>query len=341
MLDMNRCLTFFLIFFAACTPPQKENKIIRSFYYWKSKFSLDPESKNALNKLEVSTVYVKYFDVVWDPVNKQPLPAAIVRADSGTEGFDIIPTVFITNETMLQMDSMDIEKLSTGILKLIKSVNEVNRWETAGQVQMDCDWNATSKDKYFHLLDLLQQQDTANIYSATIRLHQLKYAAKTGVPPVDRGLLMCYNMGNLKDIKTKNSIIDVDEMRKYTTGFYEYDLPLDYAFPLFSWTVLFRDNVYVGLLQNLTKDDLESNCIKKSKNFYEVKEQTSIKGYALQKGDVLRFEDSDVQTILDAQTLLYPKLQQDSFSVVLYHIDLSIFNKYAHHELETIYTGMR
>lgn len=338
---MFRCFIFCLFFIGACSQPQKDNKINRSFYYWKSRFDLDSVSRSVLSNLKVSTLYVKYFDVVWDHAFKQPLPVAIVKSVDKTDSFGIIPTVFITNETLLQIDSVGLKKLSSDILKLIKSINEINGWKPLEQVQIDCDWSASTKDKYFQLLEMMQQQDTSNIYSATIRLHQLKYASSTGVPPVDRGLLMCYNMGNLKHMNTRNSILDLDEMRKYTSGYYDYALPLDYAFPLFSWTVLFRNNSYTGLLQNLVKSDLEAIGVRKDENRFEVIKDTIIKGYALHKGDVLRLEDSDVTTILKAQRLLYSKIQQDSFSVVLYHIDPSIFSKYNHHELEKIYTGMR
>ena len=47
--------------------------------------------------------------------------------------------------------------------------------------------------------------------SSTIRLHQL---AQTP-PEADYGVLMCYNTGDLKDFNTKNSILDVKDVKPY------------------------------------------------------------------------------------------------------------------------------
>lgn len=340
----NKLLFFYLLLgfvLFSCKENTKDHNVNRAFYYWKSKFSIDSSSTHSLEKLNVQTLYIKYFDVVWDAYDQLPKPVATVRFQTPPPSCEIIPTIFITNETMLNMQSSEMDALAEKMLQLIKSVTKNNGFDKIRQIQIDCDWNAASKEKYFKLLSTLQESDSDHIYSATIRLHQLKYADKTGVPPVSRGLLMCYNMGNIKSPRTANSILDPEEMQKYTSGYLDYALPLDYAFPLFSWTVLFRNHQYAGLLQNLTENEI-SNIAKKVKpNVYEVIENTNVNGYSFLKNDVLRFEDSKVEDILAASKLLYPKLQEDSFSVVLYHLDPLMFKTYSDHELETIFNSLR
>ena len=66
--------------------------------------------------------------------------------------------------------------------------------------------------------------------SATIRLHQLKFIGESGIPPVDKGLLMCYNMGDLHRLRISNSILETAELKKYIKQLSVYPLKLDVAF---------------------------------------------------------------------------------------------------------------
>ena len=63
------------------------------------------------------------------------------------------------------------------------------------EMQVDCDWTQGSRAAYFALLRALRDRLHAQgrRLSATIRLHQVKCSADTGVP-VDRGMLMAYNL---------------------------------------------------------------------------------------------------------------------------------------------------
>ena len=72
--------------------------------------------------------------------------------------------------------------------------------------------------------------------SATIRLHQVKYREETGVPPVDYGVLMYYNMGHISAMGA-NSIYDRSTALRYLGKLREYPLPLDIALPMFAWGV--------------------------------------------------------------------------------------------------------
>ena len=109
----------------------------------------------------------------------------------------------------------EIEKLADNILK---KIHELNR-KTPVEVQFDCDWTQITKNNFFYFLSYFKKQlanrismttpdplrdlQTEPVVSATIRLHQLKFPEKTGVPPVDKGMLMFYNTGNLRAWETQ------------------------------------------------------------------------------------------------------------------------------------------
>lgn len=122
----------------------------------------------------------------------------------------IVPVVFITNQTLENIDTTATKLLAFKISKRIQGIITTNQLPTPEEIQIDCDWTGGTREKYFLLLTELQKfplfQNT--IWSATIRLHQVKFMENTGIPPVDRGMLMFYNMGNIEDINTPDSIYD-------------------------------------------------------------------------------------------------------------------------------------
>ena len=261
----------------SCNEKRKDRQIERSFYYWKSVLNLTEFERRRLDSLDVKTIYLKFFDVDWDEEGKKPVPVAKLQAPRGKlqGGISIIATVFITNACIQKIDSSQIEKLAENIYSLIVEIKESIGLDSIPEIQIDCDWTETSKEKYFRLLNNIKLQITNSSseasakegtkLSCTIRLHQVKYISKSGIPPVDRGLLMCYNMGNLKDPATKNSILETDELKKYTGNLSNYPLPLDIALPLFDWKVLYRNNFYTGLIQNLPETAIRKFFFKKNR----------------------------------------------------------------------------
>jgi hypothetical protein len=213
--------------------------------------------------------------------------------------------------------------------------------KSVAELQFDCDWTASTSAKYFLLLSNIKKIQPGILLSATIRLHQIKYSGKTGIPPVDRGLLMCYNMGNLKNPATKNSIIETAELQKYTGTLASYALPLDIGLPLFSWQVLFRNNSYKGLIENLPDSILQSDLFEKNGNRYRLLRDSVIYGYALQKDDVLRDEQSEYKEILHTAAVVSSSIKNTPCRVSLYHLDSVILKKYSLHELETVYNSLR
>lgn len=327
---------------STCTTKSKPRQIEPSFYYWKSILTLTNLEKQKLDSLKVKTIYLKFFDVDWDEAARKPKPVAKIQAsrDELQGGFTIIPTVFITNECIQKIDSSQVKQLAENIYSLILEIKQSTGIDSIPEIQIDCDWTEATKDKYFRLLKNVRHQTQGSRLSCTIRLHQIKFLSKTGVPPVDRGLLMCYNMGNLKNPATKNSILETDELKKYTGNLSRYPLPLDVAFPLFNWKVLYHNNMYSGLIQGLPDEAFSNSFCSKSGNRYQVLKDTLLQGYDLKKGDMLRDEQSDIKEVLAAAGEISRHLKNTPLRVSLYHLDSVILSKYSTHELESIYNSL-
>ena len=232
---MRSC--FFLIFgilillFLGCE--KKERQTIPAFYHWQTNFDLSPSENTFLDSMNVQKLYVKFFDVDWDFNQADAFPQAIVQFDDVEKDFHIIPTIFITNRTLIQLPSNSIPDLAQKIVYKIKTlaISEIQ------EIQLDCDWSPSTEKKYFQLLTAIRQNIDVTL-SATIRLHQVKFAEATGVPPVDKGMLMFYNMDEVGQLETQNSILDLEIAQQYLHNFNKYPIPLDVALPLFSWTCL-------------------------------------------------------------------------------------------------------
>jgi hypothetical protein len=335
-----------IVAFGCRQPTARE--IQPAFYYWKSVFSLDSTEKSAVKQLGIRKLYVKFFDVVWEKESNTAIPAAKVNmADTGFRSFDIIPVVFISNEVLYYIkDSAAIDKLSANTSDLLEQQMKQTAI-TPGEIQVDCDWTATTKNAYFQLLrsvkrQLQQQGYRQFVLSATIRLYQCRYLHKTGVPPVDKGLLMCYNMGNLKNPAVTNSILDTGELEQYISSLDIYPLQLDVALPLFDWKVLFRQGEYAGLLKELPTDSLLKHPLVSVKNNrYTFSRDAVVNGYAFNEGDVLRDEQSFYPDIIKAAKLVSARLKNQRPAVVLYHLDSVTLSKYPLHELEDMFGRFR
>lgn len=310
-----------------CKQAALPRTVAPAFYHWKTELRLTAATRSYLDSMGARKLYVKFFDVDWDAVTAQPVPLATLEMDTTwLNGLEIVPVVFITNRTLLNLPMLEIDSLARRILTKINALAE----HPIVEVQFDCDWTAQTQLKFFALLTSFKHQLAYNppIISATIRLHQLKYPEKTGVPPVDRGMLMCYNMGDLEAWETENSILDAQVSQTYfpSQSKIEYDLPLDIALPIFRWGVLFRDGQMIKLLNNLEDVDLrDTNRFRKiAENRFEVLKNTYLQAHYLYVGDQLRLEAVEQKTLTEVAALLSSKLHfEPTLTVAFYHLDAS------------------
>jgi hypothetical protein len=336
-----------LLFLFSCNAASRHDvrNVERSFYYWKSIFKLSAAEKQALDALQIKTLYLKFFDVGWDENGKAAIPIAQLHiADSvclQKSKLNIVPTIFITNECIYKIDTSQTKVLAEKILLLTKKMIANNSLQHIKEIQIDCDWTATTKEKYFAILNKLQGLEKKINFSVTIRLHQIKFLSKTGVPPVKRGMLMCYNMGNLTNVETQNSILETNELQKYITDLQHYPLSLDVTFPLFEWKVLFRKGNFKSLVNNLNEQLLTKDIFSKNDNTYKVLKDTILNGYEFKKDDLLRNEQLEYSQILKATKMISEKLTNKNLRVSLYHLDTLTLKKYTTNEMENIYHTMR
>ncbi|MFK7030654.1 hypothetical protein [Flavobacterium oreochromis] len=308
---------FFIGIVLSC---EKKEQTAVSFYYWKTRFHLSEPEKQVLTNNEVQQLYLRYFDVAL--VNGVPMPIAPIHFSQKKVTQKIIPVVFIKNEVFLDKH-LQVADLAYKILKLVHQINKVNALKVA-EIQIDCDWSLASKEAYMQFLALLKKQAKEKI-SVTIRLHQIKYFKETKVPPVDSGVLMFYNMGQLS-AKGTNSIYDAEIAKKYLYHLKDYPLRLSVALPIFSWWVHTRGNRIINLISKMGIADFENNPnFEVHENTIRVKRNSLYKGFYFQENDGLRLEAISKADLEEMKDLLQDRLPQQSKSIIFYDLDQTNF----------------
>jgi len=224
----------------------------RSIYVWKTTFDLQKSDINFLKSNKITKLYIRFFDISVSE-HGRPYPKAPIRSTSKLSAdFEVVPVVFIENESLKKIPIDSIESLSKSILTKIEFLAKTELEITQlSEIQLDCDWSKSTKAQFFKLVESIKKQSAKKI-SVTVRLYQLKYPEQTGVPPADCGVLMYYNMGQLKNPDERNSILNNEIGEKYLTNAKQYPIELSLALPVFSWSVLFRAGKFQGILNNLS-----------------------------------------------------------------------------------------
>ncbi len=329
-----------LLGFVSCTGHKEGNvpDSARSVYYWKTVFKLDNAEMNFLKNRAVKKIYLRYFDVDY---NEQgvPVPVGTLQFDSKIpQGIRVIPVVYIENHCLEKAGG-----LAEKIVKRVQAMSKANDIE-ADELQLDCDWTLRSRSVYFDLLShvrkLLNEERNCRI-SATIRLHQLGQPA----PPVDYGVLMCYNTGNLRDFQTENSILDIKDVRPFVRRYLEkYPLPLCAAYPVFSWKLLFENGQFRAILRDVDLSD-SSRYRKISANRYIVLRSHSVPipdpnsfGLMVRAGDEIKVDEVSARTIREVQSVLEGKRPLIDRQVILFSLNSINNNKFTPYEMDQIYS---
>lgn len=341
------CL-FFMLFACSTT---KDYKVVKpAFYYWKTSLSFYHDEEKTLDSLSIKKMYVRFFDVSYNEV-QGAIPIAPLENDLDyfNQGIyneklakniplyaiEVIPTVFIVNGVFEKLNEQQTKELAHKIYAKIQAKMKDIKPENVfvKELQMDCDWTATTKERYFLFLKTLKQIafDKSKLkISATIRLHQYKNFAKTGVPPTDKGMLMFYNLTDLRKPSAKNSILDISEMKKYLID-ETYPLPLDAALPLFSWSVLFRGEECLQVFDELAylREGKLAFMKEIAANRYEAQTDTVYQNFYFREGDIVKVEEVSNAMLLEAVDLLKTqKYSQDTLTISLFHFDRDIVSHY-------------
>ncbi|HLV46170.1 MAG TPA: hypothetical protein VKY32_03925 [Flavobacterium sp.] len=299
-----------------------------SFYFWRTSFKLTSVEQQYLNELNVQKLYVRYFDVALK--DTQAIPVSAVVFDHKPQNLEIVPVVYIKNEVFLQNAA---DSLSTKVYRYIQQINQ-SAGITVNEIQFDCDWSLKSKQNYFHFLDEFKKLHP-NL-SATIRLHQIKYPEKTGIPNVQNGVLMYYNMGVISSGEN-NSIYDRAVARRYIKSLQNYSLPLDVALPIFSWGVHIRQNQVTNLIGGLRATDLNSKQFKQiDENRYKVLEDLVYKGRFLAKNDEIKIEETSAKQLKEMIADLKKNMKNKPKEIILYDLNEQNLQQYEKEAFQTI-----
>jgi len=330
-------ISFLSVYLMTYSCSKEKSRVVRTgFYHWRTEFALTDFEKSTLKETQTEKIYVKFFDVDWN--GKEAIPQAILQTKDAIEiKSEIVPTIFITNRTFQNLDAAGIDDLIDKISQKVENLFSAFPSSKLQEIQFDCDWSESTRVAYFSFLNKLKTKYSEQKIqlSATIRLHQIKFFERTGVPPVKRGMLMFYNTGELRDWATKNSILDLTTAEKYLVNFKEYPLDLDLALPLFRWGVLFRENKMVRLLNNLTEEDLRDTSFfqKTASQRYFVKKNNYLAGHYIYQGDKIRLEKISQEKLASTIQILKSIWPTDDFYLTFYHID-SVFVQ--HYESENL-----
>lgn len=315
--------------------PDKTNAV----YYWRTTLETDSTELRFLQANNVSRAYVRFFDIVVDesPIAMDVVvPNATLQVKDTLPVNDIVPTIYITPEAIAKMQSTE-DVWAEKIVKRIYNMCTYNEIEAPKELQLDCDWTKRTQQAFFALCaavkkEIKKRNPQAQL-SATIRLHQLK----TPVPPVDYGVLMLYNTGSFENPEEPNSIISVENIKPYLKYLADYPLHLDYAYPIFSWNLVYSpDNYFKGLINS--DSNLSGNILTHvAGNKYKVAKDTIINDIYLYQGDKIRKEDASFKTIMDVKQLIEQNSSTESHNVVLYQLDKKNISNYSDDEFIQIY----
>jgi len=332
----------FLVLLSIFSCNKKSVPIERGFYYWKTTYAVSPSQKKLLEKLSVKKIYLRVFDIDWDAKLQQPMPIQQVRFISRADTcFHYVPVIYIANGLFQHIERGQLLLLAERITEQIEHIGIDNHFNF-NELQVDCDWTESTSGKYFELLKFLKESshEKNRLISATIRLHQVKYAKRTGVPPVDRGMLMFYNMGKINAVANTNSIYDFQEAEKYIHFAHNYSLPLDGALPLFSWGIHIRNNAVIGLVNDVSVETIKKN------NYFRTDGSTIFKtdssffyhGIYFLKGDELKMEEISSDICLKAANQLEKNINSENSTVSLFDMDSLNITRYHESDLEKIFS---
>ncbi len=277
-----------IMLLASCSAKKANNT--KAFYYWKTRYKLSEHDKELIKKLKFDKCKI--------------IPVGKLRFNNTEKyPYKYVPCVFITNEVIKKLSQEELNLLAIRINKEVEyiadkiSLKKENKDSLTvslyDELQIDCDWSVSTKDKYFFFLKKIRKNAINKKISVTLRLWQLKNKKLAGIPPVEKAMLMCYSSGNPKDYDIENSLANYNEIKKYIKG-QSYPIELDIALPIYSWAILFRNRQFKTIVRNFNFKDAQSDTSlfkQIGKNRYFVKKDTVMFDYYVRYGDELRLEN--------------------------------------------------
>ena len=324
-------ISILFLMFVSCTPKRET-----SFYYWKTNFCLDSTSNKYMEQLGVKKLYVRFFDV--DMNGNKPLPLAHLVVKQKDDNHEIIPVVFITNRTMSELNSTEINKLAKSILQEIYFMNPALTDKKINQIQFDCDWTASTRENYFYFLNQCKKLKPKIHFSATIRMHQIKDVQTTGVPPVAEGVLMYYATSSPLEFNIQNSILENSVADNYLKNLHQYPLKLNLALPIYSWAILENNYGEKRLLNGIREENMTDTTLflPLGNNFYLVKKDAYWMNIYLYENYKIKVEEITPEQLLTASRHFSKKYKNGELNTLFFQLDSSNLMHYSIEQLKSI-----
>lgn len=326
---------FAILLLFTITSCRQDRKVNVSFYFWKTVYQNNPTENEYMQRLHSKKMYVRIMDV--DLADNGAVPVSpITFRNHIPDTVELIPVVFIVNDVLREKSETQLDDLAKKIVNYVQGKVHQSGKTTFMELQIDCDWTKSTRDNYFYLLRSIRNRKDlkGKSLSSTLRLHQLKNQRSSGVPPVDRVMLMCYNMGNLRLYGNQNSILEQQELEKYAgSNLSAYPMAVDIGLPLFSWAVVFREKQYAGISRRMTLNMLSDTrlCDKIDKSRYLLKNDLPALG--LKRQDEIRWESVSGTELNQEATYLRKFISGDSINIIYFHLDEKTLKPYTHESL--------
>lgn len=345
----------FLLFLAvlcSCSSPSDggyRHEETNGVYYWKTVLAPSSRDCSFMQRHEVGRIYLRMFDVTVEDWNtsatfEKVVPNASVRMPSDGEqsaaellnAKRVVPVVYVTVEALKAAKGLE-GQLASLMVERVRRMCRYYELTSVEGLQIDCDWTVSTEQSFFSLCDSLRSQMAQRglrwALSSTIRLHQLARKA----PPVDYGVLMVYNTGSFSNPDARNSIISMEDVEPYLDRLPAYPLHLDVAYPTYSWQLLFRNRLFVALLNGLNVAD--TACFAASgKNCHRALVNVIYHGRLIRRGDIVRTEESAPKEVLAVKDAIERRLSTRRHSNILYHLDQKNLSKYTADEINRLYS---
>ncbi len=324
---------------SACTA---DKNVSRSFYYWDKEFHLSDEDRTLLEGLNNERIYLRCFTLEWDKPTKKIRNIDEVRLlGSWPAALEFVPVIHVKQDFFHFIKPEQIPFIANAMLNKVDSLAKKANFSFS-ELQIDFKWSEQSRELYFALLGSLKAalDPVEQKLSCSIRLQQLQFPDVTGVPPVDRGMLLFYNTGKLNEPGTRNSIYDPDVAARYVSYVKSYQLPLDIALPVFTWGVHQRNGEVLSVIQNITLSDVRKSglFIEKAKGLFSPLMACDFKGSWFKEGDRLRVEEISPNNSLRAARQVQPFLSDKQIHVALFCLDSMNTSRYKREDFDELYS---
>ena len=305
--------------------------VIPAAFHWRNNNWFTSDEHYAVEQRGIQRLYFKFLDIDHSPahsahpVSFNHIPyewKGYENAGMWTGKVEFVPSIYITNNTFLQLDKPGVRELASNLLRKLRQDCPI----VYDGLLLDCDWTAKTKASFFELTRIINDSLAVPV-GATIRLHQYADPKGTGIPPADRGMLMVYNVGRVKDHGTKNSIFDLEMAKPYFTSSKPYPLPLDMALPAFSWGAQFRQGRFLGVINEDVMDEAITRevLLQKDKYVYQVTREDNNRFPQLHIGDEVRVEGSTQEVVSQAAQLAQTAVNTDTFAVAFFETGSNTF----------------